>query len=441
MSKDILIKKTILKQIKKLPKTPGVYLFCGKKGEIIYIGKAKNIRKRVSSHFKKPSDGNVTKEKMVSFARKIKFIETESEIDAIIEESALIKRYLPKYNIALRDDKSFWFVQITNEPFPKISLVHHKMPKKSKKQNKKYRLIGPFTDGKSLKTAMRLLRRVFPFRHCETMPKTACLQYHLKRCGGFCEFHLKKSSVKTATAPLANQYKKDLKNLIAILSGKKQNVLRKWTKDMKKESNKKNFERAAKIRDEISALNKIFAHSPIVSIVSKETDSDSWTQTEQKLKKILRTKKNIKKIETYDISNISGESASGSLVVFENGKPSKKNYRKFKIKSKNIPNDPAMIKEIVLRRFRHKEWGFPDIIFVDGGLAQLKAAKQAIPAGVLVCSIAKNPDRIFYENKKIPLINLSENLKIILRQMRDEAHRFAISYHKKIRAKKMFGNS
>jgi len=425
-------------KIEKLPKSSGIYAFKSGK-EILYIGKAANLRERVRNHFQQPAYRDNL---FVDQVSKIGYLKTNSEIEALILEAHLIKKYQPKYNIVWRDDKNYFFVVITKETFPRIFWTHQR---KLKIKNLKFKInfIGPFVDGKALKQTLKVLRKVFPYRTCKTLPKQPCLWYQLSRCPAPCS---SKSKLGKLIPGVEIKIKKDCqrnaKNLLKILEKGKIQVLKDLKKEMKKASRNQDFEKAAKIRDQISALEKILAHAKIFESVDiRHQQSENWQTIQKIFQKILKTRKVISRIEAYDVSNIQGQNATGSMVTFINSRPDKNFYRKFKIKIAGKPNDIAMIKEVLKRRFKHPEWGWPDLILIDGGIAQLSAAlkiknkKLKIKNKIMVMSLAKKHNELFVERQKKPILlkNLPREIFNLILQLRDEAHRFARKYHLKLR--------
>jgi len=463
--------------ISRLPKGPGVYTF--KKGsEFLYIGKAANIRERVKNHFSQPGFRDSL---FINEARKIGYLKTDSEIEALILEANLIKKYQPKYNVVWRDDKNYFFVAVTKEDFPQIFITHQ--PKENLKA-KNYKLkpiyIGPFVEGVVLKQTLKILRKVFPYRTCKTLPKRPCLWYQLGRCLAPCLLKSPKESLRlpTGQAKLAEQIplvylrmkkecQENVKNFTKVLQGKKKLVLKNLKKEMKAASISQDFERAAKIRDQIMALERVLAHAKIFTeaeAVLKRPEKE-WLSIQKTLQNILKIRKKISRIEAYDVSNIQGQQATGSMVTFINGQADKNFYRKFKIKISGKPNDIAMVKEILRRRLKHPEWSYPDLILIDGGRAQLNAAintlnqyKSAKSASISVLALAKKKNELFIEGRKpsaraklgagpvthlptrrdgagnpILLKTLPREIFNLILQLRDEAHRFAISYHRKLR--------
>ena len=413
-----------IKDHSKLPKETGVYVF--KKGkEILYIGKATNIRERVRSHLKKTSFGDNF---FVDKAKEIGFIITNSEIEALILESQLIKKYQPKHNILWKDDKNYFYLGVTKEEFPRVFITHQ--PKE-----KNTIFIGPFVEGKALKESLQALRKVFPFRSCKKIPKYPCIWYQLNRCPAPCLIH----SMPELKEKIKKEAKENIEKLISFFSGKKEEILESLRKEMERSAKKEDFERAAQIRDKIFALEKILSHTRIFQ-EQKETE-ESFEKIEKELQKITKTKKKIERIEGYDISNIQGKEATASMVVFIKGNPSKKDYRKFKIKQEGKPNDFLMLQETIERRLKHTEWPFPDLIFIDGGKGQLSACLKILKKHKIeipVISFAKRGEKIYTSSseKAIPLKKLLPQTQRFILQIKDEAHRFAISYHRLLRKKK-----
>jgi len=446
-------------KISQLPNLSGVYAFLGANKEMLYIGKAINLKERVKNHFL--SQG-LKENIFVRQSREIGFIITESEIEALILEAELIKKYQSKYNTIWRDGKSHLYVFITKEEFPRV-FVDHLSPKIFNLPFAIYKKIGPFIDGSALKQALRVLRRVFPFRTCKRLPKKPCLYKELKLCPAPCSSTCaslsnikKQNNVQTKNAPKqeTQKYNNNIKSLIKVLEGKKQSVLNSLKKQMRQESQKENFEKAKEIKEQLMALEKIFQHS---HIFQKEIFFGNWKTIEGLLQKILfspakKQKKSkqrlqrITRIEAYDISNIQGASATGSMIVFENGSLQKNYYRRFHIRIEGKPNDTAMLKEVLQRRFQHKEWALPQLILLDGGKAQLKAGLHvkkllwpALAQNIIFTALAKRNNELFCENweNAVLLKNLPPVVNRLFIYLRDEAHRFALQYHQQLRKKKI----
>lgn len=406
-------------KINELPRTAGVYYFADKK-EIIYIGKAINIRDRAKNHFNQPSYRD---DLFINQVNKIGYLETDSEIEALILEANLIKKYQPKFNVVWRDDKNYFWVAVAQneDKVPYIYITHQ--PKKFRISNFKFqiRYVGPFVEGNALKKTLRFLRRALPYYTVKKHPKNNCTYCHLGLCPG--------------SNPDLKEYKKNIKKLILILKGKRNAVLSSLKKEMKQLSKENKFEEATKIRDRIYNLQQVMSHTRVIES-AKATPASSVGTT---LAKIVGVEK-ITRIECYDVSNIQGKFATGSMVVFINGQPDKNQYKKFKIKIENEPNDIAMLKETMTRRLNHNEWAYPDVILIDGGIAQLNIAiktknQKTETKNIKVLSLAKRNKELFIEGKDKPVLlkSLPREIYNLILQLDDEAHRFAIAYHKKLR--------
>ena len=441
--KEIKIRKA---EISNLPKTTGVYLFYDKKGKILYIGKATNIKERVKSHFKTPAfkDGLFLEK-----VEKIGFKKTDSEIEALLKEAELIKKHQPKFNVLWRDDKNYFFVAVTKEDFPRI-FITHQLKQKLEIRNSKLEInyVGPFVAGIALKKTLQFLRKIFPYRTCKTIPKRPCLWYQMRLCPGPCLLDSKVASqIPNFKEKIKKESQENTRVLLKIFQGRRKEVLKNLKKEMKKFSKAQEFEKAANRRDRIELLENIFEHARVLQGLT-ERKIENWQRIEKELRKILGVRKRIKRIEGYDISNIQGKEATGAMVVFEKGKPDKDEYRKFKIKIEGKPNDVAMLKEVLSRRFKHREWRFPQLILIDGGKAQLNIAKKvlnqyksALSVSISVFALAKRKNTLYLENQKEPIFlkDIPQEISNLILRIRDEAHRFAISYHKKLREKKFIG--
>lgn len=439
--------------LSRLPKTPGVYAFKDKAG-ILYIGKATNIKERTKNHFGK---SNFRDNLFIDEVKRVGYIKTDYEIEALILEANLIKKYQPKYNVVWRDDKNYFFIGMTKEDFPKIFITHQ--PSKvlsikyqvSRKKHKKTlntnylipntHFVGPFVDGKALKQALGYLQKVLPWRACPENQKRPCLWYQLGRCCGPCTL---KSEAAKQIPSFYSQIKKgcqsSAKNILNIFRGRKTQVLKDLKKEMKLFSGTQDFEKAARIRDQIGALERVLAHAKVFETLPIE--EARYKDLEKTLKELLKTKKNIERIEAYDVSNIQGKLATGAMVTFLKGRANKNFYRKFKIRFSNRPDDIKMLKEVLERRFRHAEWGLPDAILIDGGRAQLNVALRcklqiADCKLIKVMAIAKKENKLYIENRKKPILlkNLPREIFNLVLQLRDESHRFAITYHQKLRVR------
>jgi excinuclease ABC subunit C len=405
-----------------LPKTAGVYSFYSQK-KLLYIGKAANLRERVKNHFQQPSYRDNL---FIDKVNKIGYIETNSEIEALILEAKLIKKNQPNYNVVWKDDKNYFYIGITKEEFPRIFITHQTKTNQNKDKRDFASFMGPFVDGKSLKETLKILRKVFPHRSCKIIPKSPCLWYQLDRCPAPCLFksNLGKQIDEGRTfVKFKREYSRDIRKLMDIFKKGKARVEKDLEKEMKLLAEKEKFEEAEKIKNQLYSLKRIFLHARVfemkeVSLLS----SEDWPY---------------KKAEAYDIANIQGKEAAGSMVVFTNGKPDKSQYRKFRIKRISTPNDIAMLKEVLERRFNHKEWPLPDLVLIDGGKAQFNVAKKVCSKfkTVKIMAIAKRNNELYVEGSKKPLLlkNMPRQTFNIILSLRDEAHRFAQKYHHKLR--------
>lgn len=462
-------------QWKKTPHTPGIYIF-KKATKPLYIGKAADLRKRLASYFREKVSEKIRQ--MLAEATKLEWIETSSEVEAFLKEAELIKKYRPKYNYLLRDDKNYFYVGITDEAFPKIFLTHQPVFMRSGPArdscSRTARYVGPFTSGAALKSVLRLLRHIFPYCTCRTPHKRFCLNAQIGRCPGYCCI----SRSRRHTDKLGNagmifterkEYDENIKNVISVLYGKRKRILADLRNQMQNAAQKEEFEKAAKIRDQIKGLENIFSHrqflenrpQPFTKREKGWVDTSDWPKTEKYIRQLLGIKNKISRVEGYDISNISGTEATGSMVVFIDGLPAKSKYRKFKIKTVHGANDVGMLKEVIKRRLAHHEWPYPELMLIDGGRPQLNAVLAVLrgfihksirmkrDAGKLVefvstsvdvcdikvASLAKKEEELYLENRKAPirLFTLPQSSALFFQHVRDESHRFAKKYHLKLR--------
>lgn len=395
----------LIEKIRKFPDTPGCYVMRSVKSEILYIGKATSLRHRVLSYFQRPQEGRI--EIMLSQVAKIEIQRTDSVIEALLLENNLIKKYGPKYNVKLKDGKTYLGILVTDEDWPRV------MPARSTQKLPKGEFFGPFPSSKEVGAALQILRKLFPFRvACIPESGKFCFEYHLGMCPGVCGGKIAK-----------NDYQENIRQLRLFLHGQKKRVVSTLEKEMKKKSLDLDFESAAKIRDQVFALR----HIQDVALIRDESLDD--------LKPVPA------RIEAYDISNIGGEFSVGSMVVFTEGVIDKNEYRKFKIKTVQGADDIASLQEIILRRLKHQEWPYPNLILVDGGRGQVNGAKEIIKnfnLDIPIIGIAKGAQRkrndIIADSSTSSGQVIDIDKKILVR-LRDEAHRFAIEYYRKLHRK------
>ena len=405
----------------KIPDKSGVYFFLKKK-EILYIGKATSLRDRVKSYFGKDlieRRGQFLVD-MVSRANKIDYQVTDSVLEALILEANLIKKHQPKYNTREKDDKSFNYVCITKEKLPKVIIVRGK----DVKHRVFDKIYGPYTNGLQLREAVKIIRRIFPFLD--------------EKSKNYLEFYKQINLVPD----LSNRklYLQNIKNIKLFFSGKKKQILRDLKKEMDAYSKRHEFEKAGEIKRQIFALqhindiallkdtsfagNKIFDPAPFLEYEAGPSDAK------------ISLPASPFRIEAYDIAHLGGKNMVGSMVVLEDGEVVKNDYRKFKIRTQTGANDTGALAEVLERRFTHQEWSYPNLIVVDGGVAQVNAAKAVLARlnmDIPIVSVVKDEhhkpkaimgdDKIITKNKRAILLGNSE------------AHRFAIAYHKNMRNK------
>lgn len=398
-------------KIRNFPDSSGVYIMKGSSGDIIYIGKAISLKKRVYSYFSKALDNKT--EKLISEVADIGYRNTASAVEALILEANLVSRYMPKYNIKLKDDKSFVNIIITDEKYSRIFTARPTDRKKFKAKH----VFGPYLSKESAVQVIDFLIRTFD------PPEKAKGTSNLYR-----RYYMKGYSSGKVEDMTPMQYARIISNIRYFLEGKKKGILIKLKKEMREESKKMNFEKAAKIRNTIFALE----HIRDAAFMKKD---DILVEPFSKYPH---------RAECYDISNISGTLSVGSMVVFTDGRPDKGEYRKFRIKKVSGANDTGMLKEVLERRFKRSDWSMPDLVVIDGGLGQKSIAQNVIKNYGLkmpIVSIAKGPTRkgekLFYSASRgfiFPDIGY-------IKRMRDEAHRFAISYHRSLRKLKRIKKS
>lgn len=409
-------------KVKSLPLTPGCYLFKDKDGTVIYVGKAVSLRTRVQSYFRTKKDRFKT-ELLVTHIVDLDVIETSSEAEALLLEASLVKTYNPKYNIELKDGKTYPYIQITKEDFPLISVTRLNT-RKGTVDVKKVELFGPYTNVTLIKEALIIIRKIFTFRSCQPLPDKDCLDFHIGLCQAPCVGRISR-----------REYKRNVAHVRLILEGKKDLLYKQLTERMEKLSQAKKFEEAAKVRDQIRAIGALY---------SSTKDLNFFKEGEQ-LQRILNLPKRPERIECFDISNTYGEQKVGSMVSFFNGRPDKSNYRKFKIKEVGGIDDFQCMAEVIRRRYsrlQREGKAYPDLIMVDGGKGQLSAAQEELKKlnlSLPLISLAKQLEEVFVPGKRASIVLPRNSLALqLLQRLRDEAHRFAITFHRSLRAKKMY---
>ncbi|HVX48429.1 MAG TPA: excinuclease ABC subunit UvrC [Candidatus Saccharimonadales bacterium] len=427
-------------KLAELPKDPGVYFHKNKAGQIIYVGKAANLRNRVRQYFQKSRTRDPKTEALVAEIADVDWQVVDSEIEALFLEGELIRRYMPRYNILLRDDKALSYIRIDyDSDYPTVSTTRRPLDDGA-------RYFGPYFSTTGVRQSLKLLRRIFPYATRQIGgQKRATLHYHLGLDPGLEE---QKTSLEN--------YRANLRKLMAVIEGKRKTIERELERDMKRAAKSEDFEAAAKLRNQLFALQNL---SKQVVFSDKEFLDISKDHALNELVNMLSIDKFPRRIEGYDISHQQGSDVVASMVVFTNGVSDKSEYRKFKTKT-NRNDDFFNMKETIKRRLSEKNlkaWGKPDLILIDGGKGQLDAAIeardergcQAIP----FIGLAKREEQIVVDKERsnvtlnmssiqqsggfvtetegFALINLPHNTNLVklLQRIRDESHRFAVSYH------------
>jgi len=440
----------LIDKVKNLPLSPGVYFYKDETGQIIYIGKAKKLKSRVKQYFQDLDSKDPKTRALIEHINDLEFVEVDSELEAIFLEAEMIRRYLPKYNILLRDDKSLSYIRIDYDSLhPTVTMTRRPLDDGA-------RYFGPYINANEIKYALKYLRRIFPYA-IQKHQKRVTLDYFLGLDPGLEE---NKTSLET--------YRANLKKLIMVIEGKQSKIENDLKKQLIVLSKKQLYEQAAQVRNQLLALEKLPQQ---VMLSSRQFNDLKKDDSIQQLMDLLGLKNVLKRIEGYDISHMSGTNVVASMVVFRNGVSSKTDYRKFKTKLEHN-NDFYNMHETIFRRFQSKNlkaWGQPDLVLIDGGKGQLDAAIEARNATqnfqVPFIGLAKKNEQIVIQLKRSDhqpaslinvsldyikkhqitweesdnflLLNVDKNNSLIklLQRIRDESHRFAVSYHTTLKRK------
>jgi len=433
-------------KLASLPDAPGVYMMKDITGRVIYVGKAKSIKKRVPSYFQSPSSSSPRIFALVSNVRDLEYIVTQTEKEALILENELIKYFHPKYNVALRDDKTYPHLKLTiDEDFPKLVMVRISKKERVKHRTPGVKYFGPYPDVSSLKRTLKTIQSIFPLVKCnrsfflsrrkEGNP-SSCLYFHLGQCLAPCVGWVSEQD-----------YRKIVNKVVLFLSGKGDSLLKQLKKEMEGASRQLDFEKAKMLRDQIEAVQSISEKVNLRQVEKQKLRAAGMGKVLIELQKEIELENLPERIEAFDISDIYGDSAVGSMVVFSGGKPENQSYRKFKIKTVSGIDDVGMIKEVIRRRYSRliiEKGLLPDLILVDGGKGQVNGAKKVLKElgleNIPVVGLAKGEEVIFLPQRSRP-IRLPSNSPALqlMQRMRDEAHRFAIRYHRLLQKKKLIG--
>ena len=433
-------------KLASLPDAPGVYMMKDISGRVIYVGKAKSIRKRVPSYFQSPSSFSPRTFALISNVRDLEYIVTRNEKEALILENELIKYFHPKYNVALRDDKTYPHLKLTiDEDFPKLVMARISKREKVKRRTPGVKYFGPYPDVSSLKRTLKTIQKIFPLVKCsrrfflsrrrEGNPRS-CLDFHLGQCLAPCVGWVRK-----------DDYRKIVDKLVLFLSGKGENLLKELEKEMESASRQLDFEKARVLRDQIRAIHSISERVSLRRVEKQKLRAAGMGKVLIELQKEIELETLPERVEAFDISDIYGNSAVGSMVVFSGGKPENQSYRRFKIKMVSGIDDVGMMKEVIRRRYTRligEKGLLPDLVLVDGGKGQVNGAKRVLKElgleNIPVVGLAKGEEVIFLpqRSRSIRLPSSSPALHLVQR-IRDEAHRFAIRYHRLLQKKKLIG--
>ena len=424
--------------VKTFPTEPGVYLMKDAQGRVIYVGKAVNLRSRAGSYFTEAAKSDRRIIDLVPEIADIDYLQTDSEVDALLLEARLIKDIQPKFNQELKDDKTFPYLQIsTREDFPRVEFTRTPASKGVK-------LYGPFTNAKKLRGTIAVLQRIFRFRTCTLDIEDGderwrwfrpCLLHSIKQCTAPCNLRISKED-----------YKKDIHRLRLFLDGKKSRLLKEMRADMQQASSELKFELAARIRDDIQALENLNLRGDLEQHAQPEVFYIDPRKGMIGLKKVFKLPELPRRIEGVDIAHLQGGETVASLVQFIDGLPFKHGYKRYKIRTVKGVDDFASIREVVsrrLQRLKNEGEAFPDILLIDGGLGQLNSALEAMRVldidPPFTISLAKREEEVYVPGEAEPrrLSRHSYGLRL-LQYVRDESHRFAQHYHHILRQKSTF---
>ena len=427
------------KKVRQFPQVPGVYLMKDEAGRVIYVGKATNLRARAGSYFLKAAAVEPRTAHWIHEICDADYLECDSEVDALLSESRLIKDIQPKYNKESKDDRSFPYLMITNrEDFPRVEVTRE--PKSSN-----VKLYGPFASAGALRGAIQVLQKIFKFRTCSLDIEEndsrwnwfrPCLLADINQCTAPCNLRISKEA-----------YRRDIKRLKLFLDGHKKKLLKQMRNEMLTASESRDYELAARLRDEIKMLETLDQRGKLDTHAQPEVFYTDPKKGLHGLRQVLKLEQQPRIIEGIDIAHLAGQQTVASLVQFIDGFPFKNGYRRYKIRSVQGIDDYRSIHEVVSRRYRKlydEQDIFPDIVLIDGGKGQLNAARaafeeQRIPVPTLI-SLAKQHEDIYRLGHPEPLQLSKHSFALrLLQYVRDESHRFAQHYHHILRRKKTLG--
>ncbi len=435
--------ENLKKALAHLPHEPGVYIYRDEAKRIIYVGKAMDLSRRVKQYFQKTDALGEKTSRLVSDIASIETIPTTSEFDALLLEAKLIRSHLPKYNAVARDDKSPLYVVITlSELLPRLLLVR-KRDIGAFERNRKNCVYGPFQSGYALRLMLRQLRPIVPYCIQKQRTGKACFYTHLHLCDPCPSVivGLGQNERKLATM----YYRKNMFRLKALFEGKANWLAKEYEKEMRSLAKELQFEKAAAVKERLRYLKNLPTHryDPQIFLDIGATDiyKEELSELVASIRRFYPELTQLERIECFDISNLFGTFAVGSMVVLTDGRPDKSEYRKFRIRTVKGISDVAMMEEVLMRRFKHAEWKRADFVLVDGGRGQVEVARRVVVKLGLtlpVAGLAKREEELIipttdgFATVRLPLGGRA--IKVLMR-VRDEAHRFAITYHRSLREK------
>lgn len=425
------------KSVKRLPDRPGVYLFKGHVGQVLYVGKSINVRERVKSHL--TAVGSKSQSLIVS-AVSVESILVNYELEALLVEAELIKKYQPRYNSTAKDDKHPLYIKISKEEFPKIITC-----RREDESDAKY--FGPFPSSSTVRQVLRQIRKIFPYCAQKKIGRKPCFYSHLGLCRP-CPAEIRKVTDIDIDKgrEMKTQYKGNIRKIVLLLKGKNKTLKKKLEKEMKEVAGRQDFEKAAVIRDQLAQLSYITTPYKEAGAYLENPNllSDLRADEIQSLQKLLKLQRPPHRIECFDVAHLGGVSTTASMVTFINGEPEKNLYRRFKVRTVKKSDDVVSMAETIKRRLKHfDDWGKPDLVLVDGGKPQVSATKEVLGnMGVKtpVIGLAKRLEEIIVPTDggfRILRLPTGSPALTLLQRLRDEAHRFARSYHFKLRLREL----
>lgn len=441
----LLVEERIKSLIKAAPQAPGIYLFKNCKGEVIYVGKAKSLAARLSSYTLSVAGLLPKTARMVSEAVDLETYLTTSELEALLLEARMIRRYQPRYNSQSKDDKQPLYIKITSEEFPKVTTARRREVGKTKDI-----YFGPFPSSAAVRSVLKMLRRVFPFCSQTKIGRRACFYNHMGLCRP-CPAEIVKYSGEQRVL-LTKEYRKNIFSIKKILEGRVEKIIKELEREMKVAARREAFEEAAVIKRRIEQVGYVvqkpvapeeFLLNPNLATEKAQEGVNSFWKLVEPYFKNARLPEIA---EAYDISNTGGREAVGSQVTFFRGLPEKTRYKRYKIRMLQRPNDVGMMREVLLRRFKHKDWELPELVLVDGGKPQVAVAVEVLKnegLAIPVVGLAKRKEEIIVPRddggfEQIVLKRTDSALHFVQR-IRDEAHRFAQDYHHHLMRKRLKG--